>query len=203
MLLGLTLLGDWIKRIKHKFKFDGNKMKIHRLETHDRLQHFVKDQSQNIFLGAEECLKQNPDSLAIQEKSPYVYIFAHPRTADDGVNKRMLWQPRLSIPKAQTNSYLFRAISNSDMVEVVWLIPPREMWPQYEKGKVTESNEVAWSIHQFKHNREELEKPHPDDMSEQKAFEILKSVLREGSQKKKKVEAISEMVDGVKLFFDE
>lgn len=160
-------------------------MKINRYEAHDRLKHFVKDQEQNIFEGAEECLKRNPDSLAIQEKSPYLYIFAHPRTADDGVNKRMLWQPRLSIPKPQTNSYLFRAISNSDIIQVVWLIPPREMWPQYEKGMVTENNEVAWSINQFKYNREELEKPHPDDMTEQKAFEILKAVLKENSRKKK------------------
>lgn len=159
-------------------------MKINRLETHDRLQHFVKDQTQNIFQGAEECLKQNPDSLAIQEKSPYVYIFAHPRTADDGVNKRMLWQPRLSIPKPQTNSYLFRAQSNTDLIEVIWLIPPREMWPQYKQGKVTESGEVAWCIEMFKHNREMLEKPHPDDMSESRAFEILKSILREAKQKK-------------------
>src|SRR6185436_5338043 len=121
-------------------------MKLNRLETHDRLQHFVKDQSQNIFLGAEQCLKDNPLSLAIQEKSPYVYLFAHPRTADDGVTKVMYWDPRLSIPEAQTNSYLFRAISKTDTIEVIWLIPPREMWPQYDMGKVTESNEVAWSI---------------------------------------------------------
>lgn len=154
-------------------------MKLNRLETHDRLKHFIKDQSINVFQGAEDCLKRNPDSLAIQEKSPYVYIFAHPRTSDCGNYKRMLWQARLSIPKAQTNSYLFRAISKTDLIEVVWLIPPREMWSQYDKGKVTESNETAWSIEMFKHQREELEKPHPDDMSQEKAWEILKSILRE------------------------
>lgn len=167
-------------------------MKINRLETHDRLQHFVKDQSVNIFQGAEDCLKKNPDSLAIQEKSPYIYLFAHPRTSDDGLSKRMLWQPRLSIPKAQTNSYLFRAISKSDIIEVIWLIPPREMWPQYDKGKVTENADVAWSIEMFKHKRKELEKPHPDDMSEERAKLILKSIVDEKLQDLRIKQATSE-----------
>jgi|TARA_R110000822_G_scaffold125342_3_gene260012 hypothetical protein len=157
-------------------------MKLNRLETHDRLQHFVKDQAVNIFQGAEDCLKRNPDSLAIQDKSPYVYIFAHPRTADDGVNKRMLWQPRLSIPEAQTNSYLFRAISHTDTIQIVWLIPPKEQWKQYEKGNVTEQNEVAWSIEMFKHKKKELEKPHPDDMTEEYGRLILKAIVDEKLQ---------------------
>lgn len=168
-------------------------MKINRLETHDRLQHFVKDQSINVFQGAEDCLKKNPDSLAIQEKSPYVYLFAHPRTTDDGLNKRMLWQPRLSVPEAQTNSYLFRAISNSDIIEIVWLIPPEEMWEQYEKGLVTESSEVAWSIEMFKHKRKQLEKPHPDDMPEERARLILKSIVDEKLQDVRSKRVISEV----------
>ena len=105
-------------------------MKVNVLEAHDRLKHLIKDQSANIFQGAEDCLKKNPLSLAIQEKSPYLYIFAHPRTADDGVNKRLFWQPRLSIPESQSNSYLFRAISHTDLIEVVWMIPPKELWGQ-------------------------------------------------------------------------
>lgn len=157
-------------------------MKLNTLETHDRLEHFVKDQTQNVFQGCEDCLKKNPLSLAIQEKSPYVYIFAHPRTADDGINKRMLWQPRLSIPKAETNSYLFRANSHSDEILVVWMIPPKEMWEQYDKGKVTEDNEVAWSIEMYKHKRKELEAPHPDDMSEEKARVIMKAIVDEHLQ---------------------
>lgn len=167
-------------------------MKINRLETHDRLQHFVRDQSSNIFQGAEDCLKKNPDSLAIQEKSPYVYLFAHPRTDDDGVTKRMLWQPRLSVPEAQTNSYLFRALSHSDIIEVVWLIPPIELWGQFEKGLVTESNEVAWSIEMFKYKKKKLEKPHPDDMTEERARVILKSIIDEKLQEVRSRRVISE-----------
>ena len=157
-------------------------MKVNIFEAHDRLLHFKKDQEINIFLGAEECIKKNPLSLAIQEKSPYVYIFAHARTDDDGVTKRMIWDPRLSIPKPQTNSYLFRATSNSDIVQVIWLLPPREMWGQYKEGNVTEGNEVSWSINQFINNRKELEKPHPDDMPEERAKLILKSIVDEKLQ---------------------
>jgi hypothetical protein len=152
-------------------------MKISRLETHDRLEHFIKDQSQNIWLGADECLKKNPDSLKLQEKSPYIYIFAHPRTADDGVSKRLLWQPRLTKPKAQTNSYLFRAESHTDNIEICWLLPPREMWDQYTEGKVCESNWAQWSIYQFQYKREELEKPFPDDLSEQQVKNIWLEIL--------------------------
>lgn len=168
-------------------------MKLNRLETHDRLQHLIKDQSANVFQGAEDCLKKNLDSLAIQEKSPYVYLFAHPRTHDDGVTKRMLWQPRLSIPKAQTNSYLFRAISKTDLIEIVWLIPSREMWAQYEEGKITESGEVAWSIEMFKRKRSILEQPHPDDMPEERARLILKSIIDEKLQSIKAKKRIKEI----------
>lgn len=152
-------------------------MKLNRLETHDRLLHFKKDQELNIFKGAEDCLKKNPDSIFYQEKSPYVYLFAHPRTADDGVNKRMLWQPRLTKPAPQTNSYLFRAKSHTDQIEVCWLLPSRELWAQYSKGKVTENEIVIWSIDQYINNRIELGQKHPEDLSEERASKILEDLI--------------------------
>lgn len=157
-------------------------MKLNRLETHDRLEYLLEDQSDNVFKGAETCLKSNPLSLAIQERCPYVYIFAHTRTAEDGVTKRLLWQPRISKPKAQTNSYLFRAQSHSDLIEVVWIIPERHLWPSYEKGKVTENDLVDYSVNLFETNRHELEKPHPEDISESKAKEIFGKILNEHKQ---------------------
>ena len=159
-------------------------MKIERLETHDRLLHFHKDQALNISQGAEDCLKKNPLSVALQQRSPYIYIFAHPRTADDGVTKRMIWQPRLSRPKAQTNSYLFRAQSNTDNMEICWLLPPRETWDEYKKGKVTEREIVLWSIAQFLHNREDLEKPLSDDLSEEFSKSIYMRVAAEMDEEK-------------------
>lgn len=154
-------------------------MKVDRLETHDRLDYFVNDQWRTISQGAEDCLKRNRDSLALQEKSPYIYIFAHPRTHEDGIRKRILWQPRLTKPKAQTNSYLFRAVSNSDILTICWLIPPRETWNQYKKGNICESNIVLWSINQFVHNRKELESPDERDLPDERAkiiwIDFLKS----------------------------
>jgi hypothetical protein len=152
-------------------------MKVDRLEAHDRLEYFKKDQESNIFQGAEDCLKKNPLSLALQDKSPYIYIFAHPRTADDGINKRMLWQPRLTKPEPQTNSYLFRIVSHTDEIEVFWLLPPTEMWPQYKRGNLTEEDTVLWSINQFQHNRKRMGSPEHDDLPEQKVRAIYKEVV--------------------------
>lgn len=148
-------------------------MKVNILEAHDRLLHFKKDQAQTIFQGAEDCLKKNPDSLFFQSRSPYVYLFAHPRTDDDGVTKRMLWQPRLWKPKAQTNSYLFRAISNTDLIKICWLLPPEEMWNQYQIGNVTENETVLWSIDQYLFHRGKLEADEPDDLSDDQGRPIM------------------------------
>ncbi len=157
-------------------------MKINRLEAHDRLLHLKQDQALNITQGAEDCLKVNPFSLAIQEKCPYIYLFAHPRTADDGVNKKMIWDPRLSIPEPQTNSYLFRAISKTDQIEVCWLIPPKEMWPQYKIGNVTEHEIVLWSIDMFLHHKNKLQEPHPEDLPEDITKNMLIAVVNEHRQ---------------------
>jgi len=165
-------------------------MKINRLETHDRLQHFIKDQSINIAEGANDCLKKNALSLAIQEKCAYVYIFAHPRTSDDGMTKRMLWQPRLTKPSPQTNSYLFRAKSKTDVLEVFWLLPPREMWNQYKKGKVTQNEWVLWSIDQFTHNKVNMGKPEKDDVSESVAKNIYKQIALEMDQENRNISLI-------------
>jgi hypothetical protein len=161
-------------------------MKINRLDAHERLEHFKRDQEANIFQGVDDCLKRNPICLSMQEYFPWVYIFGHPRTADDGVNKRMLWQPRLLKPKAQTNSYLFRALSKTDLVEIIWLLPPREIWSQYEKGKVTESEDVITSIKNFVNHKDLLEAPHNDDYPEEKIRKILEAI----QQKHKKWEMI-------------
>lgn len=159
-------------------------MKIHRLETHDRLKHLKQDQSVNIFKGAEDCLKTNLLSLMYQDKSPYIYLFAHPRTMDNG-NKALYWQPRLSKPTAQTNSYLFRAQSKTDIIEVCWLIPPREHWDNYKPGNVNHSELVDWSIKQFRYHRANLERAHPDDMPEEKGKEIIKTVIEEHKTRNK------------------
>jgi hypothetical protein len=154
----------------------------------------MKDQSAKIWEGADECLRRNPDSLRLQEKCHYIYIFAHPRTADDGVSKRLLWQPRLVKPSAEPNSYLFRAQSHTDILEICWLLPPRELWGQYDMGKVCESNWAAWSIEQFKNNKKELEKPFIDDLTDEQAVNIFKESLREAIASKRAISEASSSV---------
>lgn len=160
-------------------------MKLNLLETHDRLIQLMKRQADVVAQGCEDCLKRNPLSLALQSHSPYIYIFAHPRSTDDGLHKRMLWQPRLGKPKAQTNSYLFRATSNTDILEVCWMIPPREMWSQYQKGNITENETVNWSIAMFQHNRRELEKSYPDDLSDERIKTIYTVVAADMDRDKR------------------
>jgi len=169
-------------------------MKVSRLETHDRLEHFIKDQSISISEGAQDCLKKNELSIALQEQSPYIYIFAHPRTADDGVNKVMYWQPRLTKPLAQTNSYLFRAKSKTDILEVFWLLPPEEMWGQYKKGNVTEHEYVIWSIDQYKNNRHALQQPEPDDLPEDVGVKIWMKVIGEMREERTRKKLFKPMI---------
>lgn len=159
-------------------------MKVNRLETHDRLQHFIQDQSASIAQGAQECLKLNSLSLALQEKSHYIYIYAHPRTHDDGVTQRMLWQPRLTKPKMEENSYLFRAQSKTDNLEICWLLPPKNLWAQYIKGNVTEHELVIWSIEQYKHNRARMEEKEPDDLQDHVIEHVYQQVRAEHKQDK-------------------
>ena len=158
-------------------------MKINRLEAHDRYKFLLKDQSDAVSKGAEECLKKNPLSLAYQEKSPYVYLYGHARTHENGVDKRILWEPRLTKPKPEPNSFLFRAKSKSDNLEICWILPPVEFFSQYKHGNIIEkASDVSWSIYQYLNNREELGKPEQEDLPDNKCKDILLNIARELEQ---------------------
>lgn len=164
--------------------------KTSKLEAHDRYQHLIKDQSEAVQQGAEDCLKKNLLSIAYQSKSPYVYIFGHARTHENGFMKRLIWQPRLTKPTPEPNSYLFRAQSNTDVMEVCWVLPPSEMWGQFKKGNVVDSDIVEWSINMYRTQRKDLEKPFPDDLSDAKCKEILLSIAREIEETKRASSAV-------------
>ena len=157
--------------------------KLDRLETHDRLEHLINNESIDVFRGAEDCLKKNPLSLVFQEYSPYIYIFAHPRTSDDGSAQRMLWQPRLTRPTPQNNSFLFRSKSKSDELEVCWIIPKIEFWSEFDEGKMHESDIVRWSIDMFVNHRDKLEQNHPEDLQDGEIKHIYMQVDKHFKQK--------------------
>jgi len=152
-------------------------MKINILDAHDRLQHFQK-QNFNISDCCQDLINQRPFG-----EHPF-YIFAHSRTDDDGVTKRLIWQPRLTKPKAQTNSMLFKGYPGTDIVKVIWMIPERYMWDQYVKGKLTQNQVVTESIYDFQFNREKLEAKEEDDLQDWQIDDIYEQISREMRHKR-------------------
>jgi hypothetical protein len=157
-------------------------MKLNRLEAHDRYQHFTS-QSFDIGVCCQNLIDQRPFGT-----HPF-YIFAHTRTDDDGVTKRLIWQPRLSRPRAQTNSMLFKAYPPSDIVKVIWMIPDRLLWKQYQKGNLTENKTIMDSIHDFQNNRAKLEEPEPDDLADE-AIDAIYMEISNAARKKKLMEGL-------------
>ncbi len=152
-------------------------MKINILDAHDRLQHFTK-QSFDIGECCQNLIEQRPfGDVAF-------YIFAHARTDDDGVNKRLIWQPRLTKPKAQTNSMLFKAYPGTDIIKVLWMIPDRSMWSQYAKGLLTQSQIISDSINDFQFNRGKLEKREDDDLPDEQIDRIYAEISIASKNKK-------------------
>lgn len=147
-------------------------MKLDRLETHDRHQHFTK-QNTDIANCCQDLINKKPFG------NHAFYIWAHARTDDDGLRKRIIWQPRLTRPKPQTNSMLFKAYPSTDIIKICWIIPSREMWNQYKKGQVCENLMIDKFIHTFEYNRKLLEKPEDDDYSDDKINEIYKELAQE------------------------
>jgi hypothetical protein len=152
-------------------------MKINPLDAHDRLLHFNK-QDFDIAQCVQDLVNKRPFG-----NNPF-YIFAHTRTDDDGVTKRLIWQPRLTKPKAAPNSMLFKAYPGTDLIKVFWMIPAKEMWAQYQKGKLTENQTVCESIHDYNHNRTKLEEPESDDLTDDEIAKIYTEISLEANFRK-------------------
>jgi len=151
-------------------------MKINILDAHDRYEHFTK-QSFNIGECCQDLINQKPFG-----DYPF-YIFAHTRTDDDGVTKRLIWQPRLTKPLAQTNSMLFKAYPGTDIIKVIWMIPAREMWDQFKKGNMTQNKTVVDSIYDFQYNRGFIEKREDDDLDDKTIDKIYQDMARSSQRK--------------------
>ena len=141
-------------------------MKINPLDAHDRLLHFKKSQGRNISECCQDLIDQKPFG-----DHPF-YAFCHPRTEDDGVNKRFIWSPWIWKPRPQTNSHLYKLYPGTDKVKIIWILPERELWAQFQKGKLTEDNIICNSVYIFDTNKESLCIPEDDDPSPERAQEI-------------------------------
>ncbi len=153
-------------------------IRIDRLETHDRLQHFT---SQNFSISecCQDLINQKPFG-----NYPF-YIFAHARTDENVSIKRLIWQPRLSRPKPQTNSMLFKAYPGTDIIKIIWMIPERELWDSFKKDQITANPDILESINAFEYNRESLEKPEDDDLTDQEIASIYTDLSLEAKRKKR------------------
>lgn len=181
-------------------------MKINRLETHDRLLEFQK-QADLVAQGVQDCIDNVPDTI----KTPF-YVFGHARTIgmDEKVDiarqmgeldlnkipsSRMVWMPMPRKPKAVLNSYLFRARKNSDIVEIIWILPPRELWEQYEPGKMTHDETIYFSIQTYLHNKEELEASTEEDLTVEEVDDFREKIRNAAIDKRmKKFSSIDEWI---------
>lgn len=166
-------------------------MKVDRLETHDRLVHFQK-QEFDIGKTVQDIINCRPFG------DHAFYIFAHKREIglDERVsmfnqdmfgarqfkdlasvpNARIIWQPRLTKPEPQENSMLFKAYPGTDIVKTIWIIPQRELWEQFEKEKMTGSELIWECIEAFKHKRKWLAASEDDDPSDDECSNIYQEV---------------------------
>jgi hypothetical protein len=151
-------------------------MKVNILEAHDRYQEFT-NKSFDIGECCQDLINQRPFG-----NHPF-YIFAHARTDEDGYTKRLIWQPRLTRPKTQTNSMLFKAYPGSDNIRICWMLPARELWNQYKKGNVTEHDTTSWSIEQFENNRAVLEAKEDDDLNDDQIDAIYRELSVDAKRK--------------------
>lgn len=156
-------------------------MTLDRFETHDRLIEIGK-QADQISQGLADCVSNRPQEFA---NLPF-YVFAHARSTDDGINKRILWQSRLTKPRAQTNSMLFK-IYVPDNVRVVWMLPDEPLWPSFHPDKMTHDPLIWTSILDYLNDRKKLEAGESDDLSFERVRQIYMEIGRNQQNKLKPI----------------
>lgn len=167
-------------------------MKISRTDAHDRFS-YLQQQADYISQGIEDCKTKNSLGEALLASAPYMYVYAHKReigtderfslwmngfysSLADVPTARLLWQPRLRRPAPELNSMLFKVYPHDDIVKIIWMIPQQELWEQYEKGKMTESQIIYESIDQYKKDPKKLEYPDDEDLSDEAIQKIYARV---------------------------
>jgi hypothetical protein len=181
-------------------------MKVNILDAHDRNKHYNK-QAESISKACQEVIDRREFG-----DHPF-YIFAHARTVGmdeklaifqddlaqfisnpnylrkyntlaDVPEKRLIWIAKLLKPKAESNSMLFKAYPGTDLIKIIWMIPARELWEQFEKGKLTENESIYNDICMYINNREKLEEPEDDDPTDEEANAIYKELSIDANYKK-------------------
>jgi len=167
-------------------------MKVNRLEAHDRLLLYQK-QEQDMGEAVLECIKNVPEAI----RSPF-YVYGHSRSVayDEKVSilqlgysnapdTRLLWIPVITKPKSTPNTYLFLANRQTDIVQIIWMLPKRELWEQYAPGQMFHNENIWTSIQNFLHDRAALDAPDKDGPTEKQQEEWFKIIGHEAHRKKK------------------
>ncbi len=177
-------------------------MKVNRLEAHDRLL-FYQKQQQDMSDAIMECIKNVPEGI----RSPF-YVYGHSRSVayDEKVSiltlghefapdSRLIWMPVITKPKSTPNTYLFLANRQNDIVQIIWMLPKRELWEQYAPGQMFHNENIWTSIQNFLHHRGDLDAPDKDGPTEKQQEEWFKIIGYE-AQKKKKMKKEARQVNG-------
>lgn len=141
-------------------------MKVNLLDADDRFLHFKKQD-----YGVNEQAKKILDAKPFGD-NPY-YIFVHTRQTDTTLDHRVIWQPRLLKPIPQLNSMLFRVPKGAIAFDVIWIIPPVEIWPEFDKGHIHENDVIQTSIYMFSRRFLELSSAHRDDLTGDEAQAVM------------------------------
>lgn len=178
-------------------------MKVNRLETHDRLLSYQK-QHDDMGVAVTSCIKNVPDEI----RSPF-YVYGHSRSVgfDEKLSiiqhgflsapeTRLIWMPTITKPKATPNSYLFLADKHSDVVKIIWMLPKKELWTQYEPGKMFHNENIWISIQNFLHDNVRLNAPDKDGPTEEDAEKWRHILGHEAHRKKKIREAARRATEG-------
>lgn len=144
---------------------------LNHLETHDRFLDFTQKHNDYISKGCQDCIDNRPEEFGNQ----CFYIFAHARTDDDGVTKRLIWSPRLTKPQAQSNSMLFKWY-HPDIIHIKWVIPAEELFSQFSPEKMTHNPTIWSSIVEFMKDQKRMSQREEDDASEEMVKIIYTSI---------------------------
>jgi hypothetical protein len=135
--------------------------------------------------------------------SPYIYVFAHKRELglderlllvveglykkiEDTPKARLIWCPRLTKPKAEPNSMLFRIeLARPDYVHTIWILPERHLFSLYKRGKAFCNETIAESIDAYLNEPDKLEKKEFGDLSDENINKIYEAVSQQANIAKK------------------
>lgn len=163
-------------------------MKINRLETHDRFEHFKKNQKDlDNFL--QKVNEERPFGL-----HPFYVFIIHKKTLgldekldlvkknkylklEDTPEALMAIQARLSKPQAAPNTTLIKIYPAQEYCKVIWTLPQQELWDQFLKDTIFNEDELTLrSILAYLNDRRSLEAYEADDPKSEEEFYYLRKI---------------------------